>query len=116
MICGDDGQPLFAAIVGVDNGTDGVQTDMKGKFSFKNVCAGSHHLKVSLIGYNGSMQSIQVSSNRTVKHLKAEEIHLKEVHVEAEQIHKEEVETVTKAEISGAGNFSKHAARTWRMR
>jgi len=103
IICIDDGKPLFHVTIGITNTTKGSYTNEQGNFSITNICAGSYHLKASLTGYKKLDTLMDISSDRNIKlYLKSDDIHLEEVHIGARKIHKQEVETITKAEITGA--------------
>ena len=102
LICSNDKEPLFPAIVGIDGSGKGVQTDVNGKFTFTNICAGSHHIKAAFIGYKELDTVINVSGDLKVKlYMQSSDMHLKEVHITAQQIKKQEVQTLQKDEISG---------------
>ncbi len=102
LICANDKEPLFPAVVALDGGENGVQTDEKGKFSFKNICIGNHRLRASFIGYQNLDTLIYISSDVKLQFLmKSSNLHLNTVHITTNKIEKQEVQTIAKSELSG---------------
>src|SRR5690606_1128637 len=62
VIDGATGQPLSAASVVVVGTDRGGLTDSEGRFVIPNVPAGTHTVRVSLIGYAPGEQQVQVTS------------------------------------------------------
>lgn len=56
----------FATIKLVNGGTKGTIADAKGKFKFKNICAGSYHVQINYQGYKEQKHFIRIQSDTTL--------------------------------------------------
>ncbi len=66
-VIGKNNQPLIGANAVIKNSFNGMSTDSKGSFEFKNLKAGNYDLVISFIGYEKLEKTIEVTSNQNLK-------------------------------------------------
>ncbi len=85
----NDGQPAPMVSVQIKNKNRGAVTDVKGEFSIRRLQPGSYTLQVSLLGFETTEQTVEVSANSTAEiaiSLKLSNTQLEEVTIKGTQL------------------------------
>ena len=81
------GQPVVGATILIVGQNTGVFTDENGRYEMRNLCPGSYTLECRIIGYQSSLQKLDLTAGHEEDfNLEEQEVHLKDVEITAHKI------------------------------